>query len=190
MNTNNALIRVVAVATLVVVLTAATNLITGTDGPDNLVGTPGDDAIKGLAGADTMTGLYGNDTYYVENLGDQVVESTGGGTDTVRSTVRFILPPYVEKLILTGARPISGLGNKLANRIVGNSNFNAMDGGPGNDVLLGSTGPDFFVFRSPLNASTNLDELPDFDEDADSIGLVYTAFPTFSWGLTAGASAL
>lgn len=154
-----------------------TSVIKGTAGPDNLVGTPGDDTINGLGGADTMTGLAGNDTYYVDNYDDAIVEDAGGGKDTVRSRANFILPANVENLRLIGTGDISGIGNWRANRIVGNAAHNAIDGGSGNDVLLGNAGSDVFGFSSPLNASTNVDKLPDFDDVEDSFSLCGYVFP-------------
>jgi Ca2+-binding RTX toxin-like protein len=180
MTKNIALVRVVALATLAVVLTAATNVILGTAGPDDLIGTLGDDTINGLGGDDTMTGLAGNDTYYVNTPRDVIVEDVGGGRDTVRSSAGLhTMRANVENLVLIedGA---NGVGNELANRIVGNARSNEIDGRKGNDVLLGSAGPDTFTFRSPLNASTNLDQLPDFDDVEDSFKLFWTAFPSFT----------
>ena len=176
MNTNDALIRVIAVATLVVVLTAATNLITGTDEPDNLVGTPGADSINGRGGADTMTGLAGNDTYVVNDEADKVVEQAGGGTDTVRVFGWYALPANVENLKVAGTGDGGGRGNNRANRMIGNSASNTLDGGPGNDTLTGLAGADDFRFDSPLDANTNVDRVTDFNVAEDSLRLAEFAF--------------
>ena len=100
------------------------------------------------------------DTYIVDTPRDVIVEDVGGGRDKVRSgAVLHTMRANVENLVLIGIGG-SGVGNELANRSVGNAWSNEIDGRAGNDVLLGSAGPDTFVFRSPLNASTNLDKLP------------------------------
>jgi len=160
--------------------TIAATVIAGTAGPDELTGTPGDDTINGRGGADVMTGLAGNDTYIVDDEADQVVERTGEGIDTVRVFGAYVLPAYVENLILAGTRDGLGMGNTLANRIIGNSGHNTLDGGPGNDTLTGRAGPDLFRFASALNGSTNVDRVTDFNVLEDAIALHYTAFPAFT----------
>ena len=66
---------------------------------DVLVGTAGDDIMDGGIGADEMTGLAGNDTYWVENVGDQVIEDIDGGHDEVVTSLKqYILPDNVEDL--------------------------------------------------------------------------------------------
>ena len=58
-------------------------------------------------------GGAGNDTYFVDNVGDGVVESAGAGNDTVFSTVNFTLSANVETLILQGSADLQGYGNSL-----------------------------------------------------------------------------
>jgi Ca2+-binding RTX toxin-like protein len=68
--------------------------------------------IDGLLGADTMTGDTGKDTYYVDNLGDVVVETSSLATeiDTVNSSVSYTLGANLENLSLTGTAVINGTG--------------------------------------------------------------------------------
>jgi Ca2+-binding RTX toxin-like protein len=157
------------------------DVIGGTAGPDNLMGTTGDDIIDGKADADVMTGLTGNDTYIVDNIDDSVVESSGEGTDTVRSSVTYSLPANVENLVLTGASAINGTGNNLANTVTGNSRNNTLNGRAGKDVLIGAAGEDRFLFNNPLNASTNVDRIADMSVVDDKILLengIFTALTT------------
>ncbi|WP_127995561.1 beta strand repeat-containing protein [Piscinibacter defluvii] len=70
---------------------------------------------------------------------------SGGGVDTVRTSVSFTLPVNVEKLVLTGAAAINGTGNTLANRITGNAAGNTLNGGSGADTLSGGAGNDVYV---------------------------------------------
>ncbi len=56
-----------------------------------------------------MAGGAGNDSYYVNNLGDTVVENAGEGSEQVTSSVRFDLTgQYIERLTLTGSDDING----------------------------------------------------------------------------------
>jgi Ca2+-binding RTX toxin-like protein len=89
-----------------------------------------------------MIGGRGNDIYFVDDAGDTVIELAGEGTDTIRSTISYTLGSAVEHLELLGATGISGTGNVLDNRIVGNAGGNALYGLGGNDTLIGMGGND------------------------------------------------
>lgn len=115
-------------------------IINGTDKNDILG--------KNAVGADTMTGKKGNDTYYVDNIGDKVIESLNQGIDKVFSSISYKLANNVENLILTGTAALDGTGNALNNVIYGNSGNNKLYGGTGgNDTLYGMAGSDFLYGR-------------------------------------------
>lgn len=120
--------------------------LVGGDGIDDLSGGTGNDVLDGGAGADQMDGGAGHDRYVVDDTGDTITEEPGalqGGIDTVISSATFRLPDNVERLILTGADPISGTGNDLQNRITGNGARNVLRAGDAIDVLAGAGGNDF-----------------------------------------------
>lgn len=129
------------------------NVITGGDGGASLYGGAGNDTLNGGAGndildggtgADILQGGGGNDTYYVDNVGDRVVEAAGAGTDQVYSSVSYTLDPNIENLTLTGSANLNATGNALANVLVGNSGNNVLDGGAGADTMSGGAGNDTY----------------------------------------------
>ena len=119
-----------------------TRLVWGTAGNDNLTGSGEGDYLFGGLGADTMTGGLGDDYYFVDNAGDTVIESPGGGTDGVESSISYTLGTNVEDLILDGAAAIDGTGNAQDNFIFGNSANNVISGLDGSDLLYGGGGTD------------------------------------------------
>ena len=107
----------------------------------------GNDTLNGGLGADTMIGGAGSDTYYVENVGDVVIDrATDAGTDLVYSTITFSATGAnqdgIENITLTGTSNINATGNALDNIITGNSGNNVLTGNDGADTLLGNDGND------------------------------------------------
>jgi Ca2+-binding RTX toxin-like protein len=121
-------------------------------GIDLIYAGSGDDKINGGKGADLMQGARGNDTYYVDNAGDDVIESASQGHDVVFSSVSYKLTANVEDLILTGLGNLKGTGNGLANAIRGNAGNNIITGKGGADILSGGKGADKFVYLSKTDS--------------------------------------
>jgi len=134
----------------------------GGDGVDSLYGGGGDDSLYGGEGADQLSGgngadsLYGgagDDVYFVDQVGDVVVENADEGWDVIYTSINYTLPATVEELRLTsdviGGAAISSLnGNDLNNTIFGDSGNNMLDGGLGSDILQGGEGNDTYVVNS------------------------------------------
>jgi Ca2+-binding RTX toxin-like protein len=117
----------------------------GGTGNDEIEGGAGNDVINGRAGDDLMTGGSGDDTYYVDSLGDVIVEDVGGGTDTARvsSTASgYTLADNVENGIVNGSGGTTIHGNDLDNHLSGNSGDDILYGHGGNDELRGGGGDD------------------------------------------------
>ena len=136
-----------------------------------------------------MTGGAGDDRYYVDDVGDGVVEGTGGGTDFVDTTLSaYSLGANVEGLRFVGTGAFTGTGNKLANILTGGGGADTLNGGGGNDALLGGGGEDtliggwsadkltggadadVFVFSDARDSTrTSRDTIYDFTVGTDSI---------------------
>jgi len=136
-------------------------------GADTLDGGIGNDTLTGGTGADAMTGGGGDDAYFVDNLGDTVIEADGGGMDTVSSSVTITLSSFVENLILTGAAR-SGTGNNLANTITGTAGSDTLTGGAGDDALIGNGGHD--TLNGGSGADTMTGGIGDDRYTVDNIG--------------------
>ncbi|HYD17691.1 MAG TPA: calcium-binding protein [Patescibacteria group bacterium] len=125
---------------------------TGNTAVNILNGNGGDNTLDGGTGADSMIGGAGNDTFMVDNTLD--VLSDTSGTDTVISTVDWMLGAGFENLTLSGSA-VNGTGNTIANYIIGNASVNVLnagtgvisdtlDGGAGADTMIGGAGDDLY----------------------------------------------
>ena len=128
----------------------ATNTIVGNAPGQTLTGRAGtNNAIISDGGASTLIGGGDDDTFYVVDPSDQVIVAPNtGGIDTVVSWApQYQLPANVQNLTFYGAGNW-GAGNALGNLIImGGNDANTMDGGAGNDVLVGGLGENDFQFE-------------------------------------------
>jgi Ca2+-binding RTX toxin-like protein len=122
--------------------TANADKMYGLGGNDTLYGGAGEDELDGGAGADTLVGGTERDIYYVDDVGDIIVENANEGSDIVKASITYTLAANVEVLILTGSAAIDGTGNGLTNSLSGNDAGNTLSGGAGNDYLYGYAGND------------------------------------------------
>ena len=117
----------------------------GGSGNDTLDGSSGNDWLDGGLGNDLMAGGPGADTYFVDSVGDVVMEVLSGGTggkDLVVTQVSLTAPSNVEHLKAAAGYAISLIGNALDNALEGNELDNLLQGGDGRDTLFGGGGND------------------------------------------------
>lgn len=148
---------------------AFNDTLTGNNADNVITGAAGDDVLDGGIGADTLFGGLGNDTFVIDDILDVISEASGGGIDTVNSSVTHILGAAFEHLTLTGGQSINGTGNTGNNILTGNTGsmattgynlleglagddtlygnggMDTLDGGTGNDMMYGGTGSDLFI---------------------------------------------
>ncbi|MFM9935095.1 MAG: calcium-binding protein, partial [Novosphingobium sp.] len=120
------------------------NLMVGNKSVNVLSGMGGNDTFYANSAGDTFIGGAGDDTYFVNFTNTKISENAREGTDTVKSSITYVLSAEVENLELTETAAINGTGNDGANRITGNDAANVIAGGGGADVLMGKGGNDTF----------------------------------------------
>lgn len=141
----------------------------GMGGNDDLSGNAGNDQIIGGTGADRMVGGSGDDSYDFDSTGDTATEASGGGVDSVRSSVSIsALSAYVENLTLTGSAALNATGNSMNNVITGNAGANVLSGGGGSDRLIGGLGDDTYYGNSSGVPGTDVDTVS-FEDRAAAV---------------------
>ncbi|MFT3847433.1 MAG: M10 family metallopeptidase C-terminal domain-containing protein [Propionivibrio sp.] len=148
--------------TVAIYYTVTIENVTGGSGNDWLIGNDVANVLNGGMGKDLLEGGLGDDTYVVDNAGDVVTELLGGGTDTVRSGISYVLGNHLEHLTLTGTAALNGTGNGLDNTLTGNSGANVLDGGAGADTLIGGLGNDTYLIGAGDNVVEGLNGGTDY----------------------------
>ncbi|EJN20488.1 M10 family metallopeptidase, partial [Pseudomonas sp. GM80] len=145
---------------------------------DTLIGNDLDNTLNGMAGADAMTGGNGNDTYYVDNVGDTIVElaTAGSGIDTVISSISYTLGNNLENLTLAGWGNLNATGNGLNNVLTGNAGNNIIDGGVGADTMIGGAGNDTYYVDNIMDTVIETSTAPnEIDNVISSVGFALGA---------------
>ena len=145
-----------------------------------IFGNTSDNKLDGREGADRLIGGSGADTYYVDDIGDEVLEDRGFvDRDTVVAAVSYTLGSHVEDLTATGTASINLTGNELVNQLIGNDGDNVLDGGMSGDLMAGGGGNDTY----------HVDNLDDRILELEDHGLDHV-ITTVSWNLGSGLEIL
>jgi Ca2+-binding RTX toxin-like protein len=152
------------------------DFLDGGNGNDRYFGGSGPDVLSDSTGSDFLAAGAGADLYLFDDAfgtqQDTLEEFAGNGTDdldfsfsTVGVTIN--LSSTTRNIGTHGSRTLfvnvlgqaanfenlfGGLGN---DNLTGNALANTLDGGEGNDVLLGAAGNDRYVFNNPIAAQTD-----------------------------------
>ena len=151
------------------------------DGGDHetLYAVPGPSAISSEGGKyDTLVdNVNGDVTFYAKDPTDTVVVANGlTGVDTIVAYSAYVLPANVQNLYFSGG-DAWGIGNSLNNLIVMQGNdANVMDGGAGNDVLVGGFGQN--NIQEAVGAGN--DVIYNFHTAIDTVRLIGASFTTFA----------
>lgn len=117
----------------------------GNDLSNILIGNAGNNVLDGRGAADTMAGGFGSDTYFVDAVGDVIVEAVDEGVDTVFAWLNWTLGANLEYLYLEGTADLKGTGNDLNNVLFGNAGNNVLNGAAGADMMFGAQGNDTYI---------------------------------------------
>ena len=122
----------------------------GDSGDDTLIGggAPiGGDILDGGTGNDTMIGGMGDDVYFVDSIGDVVIEDNTSlyNIDTIKTTLTSYSLDMVENLTFIGTGSFNGIGNAVDNILIGGGGNDSLSGGDGNDTLDGVSGNDTLI---------------------------------------------
>jgi len=126
-----------------------TATVTGTanSANDTLSANSGTDTLVSGTGIDSLVGGSGNDTFVINNASDVVVDTSTTATNVASSSVSFILPTNVNRLILTGTAALVGTANAANDTLTANSGADTLISGTGTavDSLVGGSGADLFI---------------------------------------------
>src|SRR6185295_6841168 len=127
--------------------TPATTLYGTSAGGESLTAPAGPSAVSGEGGGDTLIGNSGDITFYIDHPHDVVQQAAGtSGTKTAIAYTWYKLPANVQNLVSHGSFNYAA-GNALPNLIIVDGD-QWVDGGAGDDVLVGGSGRATFEVRA------------------------------------------
>jgi beta-glucanase (GH16 family) len=137
---------------------------------------PGPSGVAANGGYNTIIASDGDNSYWISPTDNIVVPAGETGTKTIYTWAPEVMPAGVNNLTFYGAGNW-GIGNASDNLIImGGNDYNYMDGGPGNDVLVGGLGRNTFG----VDAGNGDDVIYGFHTWQDMVHLTGTSFATFA----------
>jgi len=137
---------------------------------------PGPAGVAANGGNNTIIASNGDNTFYLGPTDHVVVPDGETGTKTIWAWNSVVMPAGVNNLYFFGAQNY-GIGNAGDNLIVmGGNDVNYMDGGAGNDVLVGGLGRNTFG----VDAGNGSDVIYNFHTWLDSVRFTGTSFTSFA----------
>lgn len=147
--------------------------LTGNALDNRIVGDDQANLLNGGQGADTLQAGLGDDSYVVSGQEDTIVETSGGGKDTVwvnRSlTLGAAATNDIEFMRAGSSFGVFMKGNQLSQHLVGAAGEDTLDGGGGADSLYGGSGNDTYI----VNSAADL-VVEDADAGNDTIQVAYS----------------
>lgn len=125
------------------------DMLIGGSGDDLLVGGAGSDTFVAGLGIDTLLAGSGDNTFIINSAQDLIQVNGPSGSNTVESSVSYVLGQGLDTLELTGSSNLKGQGNAGAsNELQANSGNDTLIAGSGSDTLIGGSGNDTLVAGS------------------------------------------
>ncbi|UJW73562.1 calcium-binding protein [Rhizobium sp. SL42] len=124
---------------------------------ERVIGTSFGDTLASSTSGHVLTGGAGDDIYVIGGSGVSIVESAGGGTDEIRTSVaNYSMAGFsnVEKLTYNGTANAVLTGNVGNNTIIGGGGNDRLVGGAGADILIGGSGLDTASYANATSAVT------------------------------------
>jgi Ca2+-binding RTX toxin-like protein len=147
--------------------------LTGNSGADTLNGGAGVDTLSAGSGIDTLIGGTGNTTFVINSASDVVQDTSIASSNTLRSSVTYVLPTNVNVLVLTGTVALKGTANTGNDMLTSNSGVDTLVGGSGNDVFVISNASDV-VQDTSATASNSIQSSVSFSLPTNVNTLTFT----------------
>lgn len=127
---------------------AGDDTLAGGSGDDMLFGEAGDDVLDGGSGGDVLSGGSGVETISYANRGGPVVVTVGDGSDdgqagegdSVQDDIEVLIGTRFDDQLFAGSTGITLQGGAGNDVLVGSPQADTLEGGDGNDRLVGGAG--------------------------------------------------